>query len=235
MNYFEKYSKFNQADFSADKSCGFIHAEIIAKPLYTIPKKMKKALIIVGSIGILYVFAAFILPRFVAVPFAAYNSKKVWTEHEKELSETKSSEIVIDTLGSFPFPIGSVSDYENVFSETQISELAEIIANYEKETTREIAIVTIKTIEPYDNITDYSTDLANEWGIGKPETDNGLLILFSKNLREIRISTGFGTERKLTDEICKNVIDKTIIPKFKSGEYYNGIENGLVELIKLWE
>ena len=49
---------------------------------------MKKTLIIIGSIGILYVFAAIIFPRFIAVPFAAYNSKKVWTEHEKELSET---------------------------------------------------------------------------------------------------------------------------------------------------
>ncbi len=61
------------------------------------------------------------------------------------------------------------------------------------------------------------------------------MILFSKNLREIRISTGSGTEQKLTDEICKNVIDKTIIPEFKNGEYYSGIESGLNELIKLWE
>ena len=196
---------------------------------------MKKALIIVGSIGILYVFAAFIFPNYIAVPFAAYQSKKVWTEHEKELSEIKSSELAIDSLGNFPFPIGSVSDYEKIFSENQIAELTKIIADYEQKTTREIAIVSINSIEPYENINDYSTDLANEWGIGKPETDNGLLILFSKNLREIRISTGFGTEQKLTDEICKNVIDKTIIPEFKNGEYYSGMESGLNELIKLWE
>tara|TARA_R110002072_G_scaffold283857_1_gene447528 strand:- start:2935 stop:3525 length:591 start_codon:yes stop_codon:yes gene_type:complete len=196
---------------------------------------MKKALIIVGAVGILYVFVAFILPNYIGVPLASYQSKKVWAEHEKELSESKSSELVIDSLGRFPFPIGSVSDYENVFNESQISELTEIISDYENETTREIAIVTIKTIEPYDNITDYSTDLANEWGIGNPETDNGLLILFSKNLREIRISTGLGTEKKLTDEICKRVIDETIVPRFKNEEYYSGIENGLRELIKYWD
>ena len=196
---------------------------------------MKKALIIVVSIGILYVFAAFILPNFIAVPFAAYNSQKVWTEHEKELSEKKSSEIALDSIGDFPFPIGSVSDYERIFDKKQISNLTKIIADYEQKTTREIAIVSINSIEPYENINDYSTDLANEWGIGNPETDNGLLILFSKNLREIRISTGLGTEKKLTDEICKNVIDKTIIPELKNGDYYNGIEKGLNELIKLWE
>lgn len=196
---------------------------------------MKKALIIVVSIGILYIFAAFILPNFIAVPLAAYNSQKVWTEHEKELSEKKSSEIVLDSIGEFPFPIGSVSDYERIFDEKQTSHLTKIIADYEQKTTREIAIVSISSIEPYENITDYSTDLANEWGIGNPDTDNGLLILFSKNLREIRISTGLGTEKNLTDEICKNVIDKTIIPEFKNGDYYGGIEKGLSELIKLWE
>jgi uncharacterized protein len=196
---------------------------------------MKKALIIIGSIGILYVFASYILPNLIAVPLAAYQSQKTWTEHEKEYSETKSAELVLDSIGSFPFPIGSVSDYEKVFNESQISNLTEKISEYEQKTTREIAIVTVSSIEPYENIADYSTDLANEWGIGNPDSDNGLLILFSKNLREIRISTGLGTEKKLTDEICKNVIDKTIIPEFKNGDYYNGIEKGLSELIKIWE
>jgi len=196
---------------------------------------MKKALIIVSSIGILYVFTAFIFPKFIAAPFAAYNSKKVWTEYEKEHSESKTTEFVLDSIGNFPFPIGSVSDYEKVLNESQISHLTKIISEYEQKTTREIAIVTVSSIEPYESIADYSTDLANEWGIGNPESDNGLLILFSKNLREIRISTGLGTEKKLTDETCKNVIDKTIIPEFKNGDYYKGIEKGLNELIKFWE
>ena len=196
---------------------------------------MKKILIIVGSIVILYVFAAFILPIFVAVPFAAYNSKKAWTEHEQEYSETKSSKLVLDSISNFPFPIGSVSDYEKVFNDNQILNLTKIISEYEEKTTREIAIVTINSIEPYNNINDYSTDLANEWGIGKSETDNGLLILFSKNLRKIRISTGYGTEKILTDELCKKVIDEIIIPEFKKRNYYNGIEMGMTELIKNWK
>jgi len=194
----------------------------------------KKILIIIGSVGILYFLLSYILPAFVAVPFAAYNSKKAWAEHEKEYSETKS-DLVLDSIGDFPFPIGSVSDYEKIFNDVQISNLTKIISEYEEKTTREIAIVTVNSIEPYENISDYSTDLANEWGIGNSETDNGLLILFSKNLREIRISTGYGTEKILTDELCKKVIDETIIPEFKKGDYYSGIEKGMTELIKKWK
>ncbi|WOD45254.1 TPM domain-containing protein [Hwangdonia lutea] len=195
----------------------------------------KKILIITGSIGVLYMLLAFVLPKFVAAPFAAHQSKNVWTENEKDYSESKSSNLVLDSIGNFPLPMGYVSDFEKIFSERQISHLTKIITDYEQKTTREIAIVTISSIEPYGNMKDYSTDLANEWKIGKPEKDNGLIILFSKNLRQIRIATGTGTEQKLTDEICKSVLDNTIIPEFKKGHYYSGIESGLNQLILLWE
>ncbi|MEP5339638.1 MAG: TPM domain-containing protein [Algibacter sp.] len=196
---------------------------------------MKKGLIIIGSIGILYFFLAYALPYIVSIPLAYYNSNKNWTEFQKEPVETKLNKIVLDSIGGFPFPIGSVSDYENIFTENQTKSLTDKILEYEQKTTREIAIVSIKSIEPYDNISKYATDLSNEWGIGKTKKDNGLLILFSKSLRKIRISTGHGTEKILTDEICKKVIDQTIIPELKNGNYYSGIEKGLAELIVKWK
>ncbi len=77
--------------------------------------------------------------------------------------------------------------------------------------------------------------MSNEWGIGKAEKNNGLLILFSKSLGEIQISTGTGTEKILTDKICKKVIDQIIIPEFKKGEFHNGIKKGLEKLITEWK
>ncbi|EAR00013.1 TPM domain-containing protein [Maribacter sp. HTCC2170] len=195
----------------------------------------KKALLIIGSIGIIYFFVSYLLPNYIGVPLAAYESYKNRSEYEKENSGNRLNELVLDSIGDFPFPIGSVSDYEKVFSEGQILKLTEIISSYEQETTREIAIVSVSSIEPYIDIQKYSTDLANEWGIGKAETNNGLLILFSKNLQEISISTGLGTEKILTDEICKKVIDSTIIPQFKNGKYLAGIEKGMAELTKQWD
>ena len=72
-------------------------------------------------------------------------------------------------------------------------------------------------------------------GIGLKEKDNGLSIVFSKSLKKIKISTGIGTEKVLTDVICKKIIDQTIISEFENGDYYNGIEKGLAELITKWE
>ena len=154
------------------------------------------------------------------------------------LSSCKSkneTELVSNPTLKFPKPIAYVSDFEQVFTSEEHEALEKLIVVNELKTTNEIAIITISSIEPYNTITDYATDLGNEWGIGKADEDNGLLIVFSKTLRKIQISTGYGTEKILTDSICKNVIDQFMIPEFKNDNYYHGIKKGLEELISLWK
>jgi uncharacterized protein len=128
-----------------------------------------------------------------------------------------------------------VNDFEFVFTVEQLEKLTLMIREFEKNTTNQIAIVSIESIGKYTDFDKFAIDLSNYNGIGLKEKDNGLSIVFSKNLRKIRISTGYGTENILTDEICKNIIDQTIIPEFKNGDYYNGIEKGMAELIAKWE
>ncbi len=163
---------------------------------------------------------------FISLKSEAQETKVKNTSQKVNFSEIKKSK--------FPKSVGYVNDFEQIFTITQKFQLEKIISEYEKQTTNEIAIITIATIEPYDNMKDFATDISNEWGVGKKETKNGLTILFSKTLKEIRISTGNGTEKILTDKICKDIIDQTMIPEFKNGKYYNGIEKGLVELITKW-
>ena len=62
-----------------------------------------------------------------------------------------------------------------------------------------------------------------------------MTIVVCNPCKQIGIATGLGTELILTDEICKNVIDQTIIPEFKDGNFYDGIKNGVVELIEKWK
>ena len=136
---------------------------------------------------------------------------------------------------NFPEPKREVNDYELNFTVEELVKLTEIIREFEKKTTNQIAIVSIKSIGEYKDFDKYAIDLSNYWGIGQKDKDNGLSIVFSKTLKRIRISTGIGTEKILTDEICKKIIDQTIIPDFKKGNYYNGIEKGLSELISKWK
>lgn len=62
-----------------------------------------------------------------------------------------------------------------------------------------------------------------------------MTIVFSPKLRKIRISTGLGTEKILTDEICEHVLKTTIIPEFKNGNYFGGLDKATDYFIKLWK
>ena len=127
------------------------------------------------------------------------------------------------------------NDYDSIFSPSQRKELSDIIYNYNIKTTRQIVVVTIDSISPYSNIRKYATDLGRYWGVGGTGKNNGLIIVMCNPCRKIGIATGTGTQLVLTDEICKEVIDNTIIPEFKKGEFYSGLKKGVIELIARWK
>ena len=162
--------------------------------------------------------------------------------HSSTTSNPKNSEDKIladDTirkpvLDSIPKAIGWVNDFEGIFTQKQIAELKRIIIQFEKETTMEIVIVSIdQSMTNANQFDDYTELLASTWGVGKKDSDNGVLIAFSKELRKIRIQNGLGTEKLISDSETKTILDSFIIPKFKEGDYYQGTELGLKELIKL--
>jgi|SRR5690606_21560589 len=154
------------------------------------------------------------------------------TETKNSTSEFDYSEM---EKNSFPKPIGFLNDYGQVFTESQRTELSKILYDYDIETTRQIIVVTIDSIKPYDNIQRYATDLGQTWRVGHAKKNNGLIIVVCNPCRKIGIATGTGTELILRDEICKQVIDNTIIPEFKNGEFYSGIKKGVTELIEKWK
>lgn len=129
---------------------------------------------------------------------------------------------------------GNVNDFEEILSIEEEEYLDSLISTNEKATTNQIAVVTVKSIEPYQNISDFTQDLGNYWGIGSSDVGNGLIIALSKNMKQVRISTSFGTEKILQDDQIKNIIDNEMLPYFRTGQYFDGIKNGLVVLIYKW-
>ena len=128
-----------------------------------------------------------------------------------------------------------VFDHEEVISETEEDALNEIISQFEKETTNEIVIVTTPDIGEHEKMVFYALEFGDRLGVGKKDKNNGLIIVFSSTLSETFIATGLGTEYILTDPICKNIVDEQMVPKFRDGNYYQGIESGLKECIRIWK
>jgi uncharacterized protein len=124
---------------------------------------------------------------------------------------------------NFPRPVGYVNDFARILLPSQIILLDSILGAFERQTTNEIAIVTLDSISPY-TIEDYSLKLAKSWGVGQKEYNNGVVMLFAMGERKMRISTGTGLEKILTNKDCGIILDSLLKPHFKQQDYYTGIK-----------
>ena len=79
-------------------------------------------------------------------------------------------------------------------------------------------------------ISDVAVEIGREWGVGSAERNNGLLLLIAIEDRKLFIATGYGLEGAVPDLAAKQIIDREIVPEFKSGSYYGGITAGIKAL-----
>ena len=139
---------------------------------------------------------------------------------------------LVDSSNIYFTPKGWVNDYENLFTEQEILTLDSMIADFEKKTTIEIAIVTIDTNACTKNsFDDFTLELARIWGVGKNESNNGILIGLSKGFRKIRINNATGIENLISDTETKEIIQNEMIPAYKNDNYYLGTILGIEKLI----
>lgn len=128
----------------------------------------------------------------------------------------------------------SVYDYANVLSATEKTQLEEKLVRYSDSTSTQIVVITIESLKGED-IGILTPKWAQAWGIGQAKEDNGVLILLAKAERKIWISPGYGLEDRLTAGIGGEITRNIIIPEFKAGSYYNGLDKGADALFDVFK
>ena len=123
-------------------------------------------------------------------------------------------------------PDGRVTDQTGTLTPDQIAALDRNLEAYERETTNQIAVLLIPSLEG-DSLEDYSIRLAEKWKIGQKGRNNGVILLVVKNDRKLRIEAGYGLEGALPDALSGTIIRDEITPRFRNGQFFEGIEAGL--------
>ncbi|WP_373975468.1 TPM domain-containing protein [Chitinibacter sp. SCUT-21] len=81
-----------------------------------------------------------------------------------------------------------------------------------------------------ESIEQYSIRVVEQWQLGQKGLDNGVLLLIAKNDRAVRIEVGRGLEGSLPDVIASRIIREVIVPQFKNGHYYAGIDGAIDQI-----
>jgi uncharacterized protein len=132
----------------------------------------------------------------------------------------------IPLLAALPTRTGYVNDSASVLDEAAEAYLETFLQTLERQTSAEVVLVTVTSLEG-TTIEEYANRLFADWGIGKRQQDNGVLLLVSPNDRTVRIEVGYGLEPVLPDGLAGEIIRTEIIPEFRTGNYPRGIGRGL--------
>jgi len=130
---------------------------------------------------------------------------------------------------------GLVLDQTKTLTAEQESALEQKLIAYDKSSSNQIAIVIIPSLNG-NSIDDVALEILRGWGVGgQADKDNGIVLLVAKNDRKVRIEVGYGLEGAVTDYTASSIIQNTILPSFKNGDYYRGLTEAIDEIMKAAE
>ena len=126
-----------------------------------------------------------------------------------------------------PPPAKHFNDYAMVVPPAVAQELDRKLAQFEKETSNQIVVVTFPRMLSDSSIEDYTVRVAQAWGVGQKERDNGAILFVFIQDRTMYIQVGYGLEGALPDALAKQIIDNEIVPRFKQRDYAGGLRAGV--------
>ena len=148
----------------------------------------------------------------------------LFRENSQNLEEAAASRLAVPQLRD------RVMDLAGILKDTESADLRAKLKQLETDTTAQMAILIIPDLHG-EVLEKYSLRVARTWKLGRKDLNNGVLILVAMQDRALRIEIGTGLEAVLSDERCKGIIDNEMIPLFKKGEYYQGLDKGVSALI----
>ena len=125
-----------------------------------------------------------------------------------------------------------INDEAHIFSQNERDELLNLVQNFEQNSTTQIAIVTLNSLESR-SIEELSLEIARGYKLGQKEDNNGVLLVVAPNEKKVRIEVGYGLEGVLTDAVASQIINSVMIPEFKNGKMSEGVKEGVLAIIKV--
>jgi uncharacterized protein len=124
---------------------------------------------------------------------------------------------------------GWVTDLAGMLTPQQENELETLMESYKQGSGNEIALLTVPDLGG-DSLERYALEVGRGWGMGEKDKNNAALLLIARDERKIRIEVARGLEGTLTDSISGRIIRGVITPRFRNGQIYEGMRDGIVAM-----
>ncbi len=125
-----------------------------------------------------------------------------------------------------------VTDLTGTLTGEQRAALEERLAAFEARKGSQIAVLLVPTTQP-ETIEQYGIRVGETAKIGRKKVDDGAILIVATKDRALRIEVGYGLEGALPDAVAKRIISEDIVPHFKQGDIYGGVNAGLSRMMSV--
>jgi len=125
-----------------------------------------------------------------------------------------------------------VYDHEHVFTPEQVQQLDTLFRGHELRTSNEIVLVTTNSYHGWPSLYEFAASCGDSLRVGKRGKNNGMIIAFSKNLREVFMASGLGLEEAMPQARCQKFVDSLMLPPFNENRFFDGIWTGSTAVVK---
>jgi uncharacterized protein len=125
-----------------------------------------------------------------------------------------------------------VTDQTGTLTSEQASALEAKLAAFEQRKGSQIFVLIVPTTQP-ETIEEFAIKVADAWKPGRKGVDDGALLVVAKDDRTLRIDTRYGLEGVIPDAVANRIVEDIMVPRFRSGDFYGGIDAGVDAMIKL--
>ncbi len=123
-----------------------------------------------------------------------------------------------------------VTDLTGTLTQQQTQALDQKLRAFEQRKGSQIAVLIVPTTEP-ETIEQYSMRVVEAWRLGRRGVDDGVLLLVAKDDRAVRIEVAYGLEGALPDVIANRIVQQVVVPRFREGQFYGGIDAAIDRII----
>ncbi|MCX7815058.1 MAG: YgcG family protein [Tepidimonas ignava] len=123
-----------------------------------------------------------------------------------------------------------VMDLTATLTPPQRAALEERLAAFERQHGSQVVVLMVPTTAPED-ITDYTQRVGDAWKLGRRDVGDGVLLVVAKHDRRVRIATTKAVEGALPDVLASRIIERAIVPHFRQGDFYAGLQAGVEQIL----
>jgi uncharacterized protein len=130
-----------------------------------------------------------------------------------------------------PRPTRYFNDYADIIPPAAAGQLNQQLEQFERDTSNQLLVAIYPRMQSDSSIEDYTVRVAQAWGVGQKDRNNGAVLFVFVENRQMFIQVGYGLEGVLPDGLCHLIVENELRPRFRQGDYAGGLQAGVGAMI----